>query len=101
MKSRYFISASLPVDVTDDRLFARRLHALADLSVGVLHVAAFRSGFGAYDLTTNGIRPEGHLLLLDLDLGVQRQALTWAREVGHPFRGVVVALTADDSQRAP
>jgi hypothetical protein len=62
MNATYFISASLPVDATDDRLFARRLHALGDLSVGVLHVAALRSGFGAYNQTTNGNRPEGHNL---------------------------------------
>jgi hypothetical protein len=58
------MSASFPVDVTDDRALARRLHtsvdlsvrllrALVDLSVGVLHVAALRSGFGAYNQTTN------------------------------------------------
>jgi len=40
--------------MTDDRLFARRLHALADLSVAVLHVAALRSGCGACNQTTNG-----------------------------------------------
>jgi hypothetical protein len=38
--------------MTDDRLFARRLHALADLSVAVLHVAALRSGRGAGNQTT-------------------------------------------------
>jgi hypothetical protein len=54
MKTRYFISASLSVDMTDNRLFARRLHALADLSVAVLHVAALRSGCGAGNQTTNG-----------------------------------------------
>jgi hypothetical protein len=54
MKTRYFISASLSVDVTDDRLFARRLHVLADRSVAVLHVIALRSGCGACNQTTNG-----------------------------------------------
>jgi hypothetical protein len=39
MKTTYFISASLPVDVPDDRLFARRVQALADFLAGVLHVA--------------------------------------------------------------
>ena len=39
--------------MTDDRPFARRLHALADLSVAVLHVAALRSGCGAGNQTTN------------------------------------------------
>ena len=61
MKTRYFISASLSVDMTDDRPFARRLHALADLSVAVLHVAALRSGCGAGNQTTNEDRPEGHM----------------------------------------
>jgi hypothetical protein len=54
MHSRYFISASFPVDVRDDRVFARRSHALAELPVGVLHVAAVRSGADAYSQTTNG-----------------------------------------------
>jgi hypothetical protein len=61
MNATYFISASLPVAVTDDRLFVRRLHALVDLSVGVLHVAALRSGSSDYNQTTNGTRPEGHM----------------------------------------
>jgi hypothetical protein len=40
--------------MTDDRLFARRLHALADLLVAVPHGVALRSGCGAGNQTTNG-----------------------------------------------
>ena len=58
MKSAYFISASLPVAAADDRVFARLVHALADLSVGLFHVAILRAWFGGCNRTTNRNRPE-------------------------------------------
>ena len=92
MKTRYFISAPLSVDATDDRLFARCLHGLVDLPVGVLHVAAaLRSGFGVHNQTTSGNLPEGHMRsVVDALCPVfSRPCVPWSAAAGPTVDSVV------------